>query len=329
MVTDVTRTRRFDLTGQRVFGAGHRGMVGAALVRRLSTESCEVVVAPRDVLDLTDRRAVERFMRETRPDAAIVAAAKVGGILANDTYPADFLLQNLLIEASVIEAAYHAHVAKLVFLGSSCIYPKHAPQPIAESALLTGPLEPTNEWYAIAKIAGIKLCQAYRRQHGCDFVSAMPTNLYGPGDNFDLTSSHVIPALIRKFHEAKISGAPEVVIWGSGKPRREFLHVDDCADALVAILREYSDDEHINVGSGEDLTIQALSELVAQVVGYEGRIVNDLAKPDGTPRKLMSGDKLKALGWLPRITLEDGLASTYRWFVEKGHVDERRHPRQV
>ncbi|MBL8564805.1 MAG: GDP-L-fucose synthase [Hyphomicrobiaceae bacterium] len=308
------------MAGQRVFVAGHRGMVGAALVRRLTAERCEVVAATRKELDLADRRAVGQWMQEVRPDAVFVAAAKVGGILANDTYPADFLLQNLLIEASVIEAAYHAQVDKLVFLGSSCIYPKHAPQPIAESALLTGSLEPTNEWYAIAKIAGIKLCQAYRRQHGCDFVSAMPTNLYGPGDNFDLASSHVIPALIRKFHEAKIGRSPEVVIWGSGTPRREFLHVDDCADALVAILREYSDDEHINVGSGDDLTIQDLAELVAKVVGYEGRIVNDPSKPDGTPRKLMSGDKLKALGWRPRITLEDGLASTYRWFVEKGQM---------
>lgn len=315
MSTTAAAYGRFDLEGKRVFVAGHRGMVGAALVRRLAREKCEVLVASRGELDLTDRRAVDRWMRAARPDAALVAAAKVGGILANDTYPADFLLQNLLIETSVIEAAFNAAVAKVVFLGSSCIYPKHAPQPIEESALLTGPLEPTNEWYAIAKIAGIKLCQAFRRQHGADFVSAMPTNLYGPGDNFDLTSSHVIPALIRKVHEAKSSGAGEVVIWGTGTPRREFLHVDDCADALVHVLREYSADEHINVGSGEDLTIQELAELVAKVVGFDGRIVNDTTKPDGTPRKLMSGDKLKALGWRPRIPLEQGLASTYAWFV--------------
>ena len=315
MVEATPTTANFELNSKRVFVAGHRGMVGSALVRRLAGTGCETLTASRQQLDLTDARAVEHWMQINRPDAVFVAAAKVGGILANDTYPADFLLQNLLIETSLIHAAYRVGVKKLVFLGSSCIYPKLAPQPIIESALLTGPLEPTNEWYAIAKIAGIKLCQAYRRQHGCDFVAGMPTNLYGPGDNFDLQSSHVIPALIRKVHEAKISGACEVIIWGTGTPRREFLHVDDCADALVEIMCRYSEDEHINVGSGSDLTIRELAETVAEVVGFQGRIVNDASKPDGTPRKLMSGGKLKSLGWRPQISLKDGLRATYHWYL--------------
>jgi GDP-L-fucose synthase len=244
-----------------------------------------------------------------------MAAARVGGILANATYPADFLLDNLLIAANVTAAAHASGVEKMVFLGSSCIYPKLAPQPIEEASLLTGPLEPTNEWYAIAKIAGIKLAQAYRRQHGCDFVSAMPTNLYGPGDNFDLKASHVLPALIRKAHTAKVTGAASFSVWGTGTPRREFLHADDCADALVHIMKVYSDDEHINVGSGTDVTIADLARLVARIVGFKGGIEFDASKPDGTPRKLMSSAKLEALGWRPRISLEDGIAETYQVFL--------------
>jgi GDP-L-fucose synthase len=314
---------RYDLKGKRVFVAGHRGMVGAALVRRLATEDCEIVVLERREGDLRDQAAVRAFMADRRPDAVILAAARVGGIQANDTYPADFLYDNLMIEANVIEAAFRQEVEKLLFLGSSCIYPRLAPQPITEDALLTGPLEPTNEWYAIAKIAGIKLCQAYRRQHGCDYIAAMPTNLYGPGDNFDLEKSHVIPALIRKAHEAKLRGDDRLVIWGTGKPLREFLHVDDAADALVHLLKVYSGAEHVNVGSGVDLPIIDLAHLVARVVGFAGRIETDPSKPDGTPRKLMDASRLRALGWSPRRDLEAGLADAYRWFrenVETGQV---------
>jgi len=309
------RHASYDLKGKRVWVAGHRGMVGAALVRRLASEGCEVLTAERSDADLTRQAEVERWMDTHRPQAVFVAAAKVGGILANDTRPAEFLYDNLVIEANIIHAAHRTEVEKLLFLGSSCIYPKLAPQPIEESALLTGPLEPTNEWYAIAKIAGIKLCQAYRRQYGRDFISGMPTNLYGPGDNYDLNSSHVIPALIRKAHEAKVRGASEMVIWGSGTPRREFLHVDDCADALVLIMQTYSNEEHINVGSGEDLTIAELAQSVCEVVGFKGAITLDLSKPDGTPRKLMAGDKLRSLGWRPRISLKDGLADAYGAFL--------------
>ena len=306
----------FSLAGRKVWVAGHRGMVGSAIVRRLAGEDCEVVEAGRDVVDLGDQAAVRRWMADVRPEVVFVAAAKVGGILANDTLPADFLHDNLVIETNVIEAAHRADVAKLVFLGSSCIYPKLAPQPITEDALLTGPLEPTNEWYAIAKIAGIKLCEAYRKQHGRDFISAMPTNLYGPHDNFDLTSSHVLPALMRKAHEAKLAGAETMTIWGSGTPRREFLHADDCADAIVFLAKSYSGAQHVNVGSGTDVTIGELAELVANVVGFEGEIVRDTSKPDGTPRKLMSGDKLAALGWAPKIGLREGVEATYRWFLD-------------
>lgn len=305
----------FDLSNKRVFVAGHRGMVGAAILRQLEREGCTVITAPRSELDLIRQDQVDRFFAEKRPHAVFMAAAKVGGIHANATYPADFLFDNLMIAANVTRSAFATGVEKMLFLGSSCIYPKLAPQPIAEDALLTGPLEPTNEWYAVAKIAGIKLAQAYRRQHGCDFISAMPTNLYGPGDNFDLANSHVLPALIRKAHEAKVAGAPSVTVWGTGTPLREFLHADDCADALVHIMKTYSDDEHINVGSGADLTIKDLAHLVARVVGFEGQIVFDTTKPDGTPRKLMSGDKLRALGWQPRISLKDGIAETYRHFL--------------
>lgn len=304
----------FDLAGKRVWVAGHRGMVGAAIVRRLAREDCEVVTAGREVLDLRDQAAVLGWMRDVRPDAVFLAAAKVGGILANDSYPADFLLDNLLIETAVIAGAHAADVAKLVFLGSSCIYPKFAPQPIREDALLTGPLEPTNEWYAIAKIAGVKLAQAFRRQHGRDFISAMPTNLYGPGDNFDLASSHVMPALIRKVHEAGRTGGP-VVVWGTGTPRREFLFVDDCADACVHLCRTYSDEEHVNVGSGEDVTILELTRLVMDVVGYDGEIVHDLSRPDGTPRKLMDVSKLAALGWTAQTPLREGVTRSYQAFL--------------
>jgi GDP-L-fucose synthase len=299
-----------------VYVAGHRGMVGSAVVRRLATEGCEVITAGRDVVNLKRQAEVEAFMRDARPDAIVMAAAKVGGILANDTYPADFLYDNLIIEANITQAAFENGVKKMLFLGSSCIYPKMAAQPISEDALLTGPLEPTNEWYAIAKIAGIKLAQAYHKQHGCDFISAMPTNLYGPGDNFDLQSSHVMPAIIRKAHQAKLRGDKEIVVWGTGTPRREFLHADDCADALVFLLTTYSGHEHVNVGSGEDLTILELTQLVCDVVGFEGEIVHDLSKPDGTPRKLMSADRLREMGWAPRIGLREGLESTYRWFLD-------------
>ena len=307
----------FSLLHKRVFVAGHRGMLGSAIVRRLANEPCSVLTATREVVDLKRQAEVERWIDGNRPDAIVLAAAKVGGILANSTYPADFLYDNLIIQANVIEAAFRCGVGKLVVLGSSCIYPKLAPQPIVEDALLTGPLEPTNEWYAIAKIAGIKLGQAYRLQHGCDFISAMPTNLYGPGDNFDLNSSHVLPALIRKAHEAKLRGDPTLTIWGTGTPMREFLHVDDCADAVVHLMQVYSDAEHVNVGSGEDLSIYDLARLVAEIVGFQGEIVRDESKPDGTPRKLMSGDKLRSLGWRPGITLQDGIADTYRWFLEE------------
>tara|TARA_R100001198_G_scaffold96992_1_gene90637 strand:+ start:12137 stop:13075 length:939 start_codon:yes stop_codon:yes gene_type:complete len=304
----------YNLVGKRVYVAGHKGMVGSAIVRRLAREDCEVLVADRRV-DLREQAAVREWFAANRPDAMVVAAAKVGGIHANDTYPAEFLYDNLMIEANLIEAARQADVEKVLFLGSSCIYPRMAPQPIPEDALLTGPLEPTNEWYAIAKIAGIKLAQAYRRQYGCDYISAMPTNLYGPGDNFDLANSHVLPALIRKAHEAKEAGAASITIWGTGTPRREFLHVDDLADGAVFLLKEYSGEEHVNLGSGEDLPIIDLARLVCEVVGFDGDIVTDTSKPDGTPRKLMSGDKLAAMGWRPTIGLQQGISDAYRAFL--------------
>jgi GDP-L-fucose synthase len=307
----------YPLAGKRIWVAGHKGMVGSAVARRLALENCEVITAGRSEVDLTRQVEVEAWLRTARADAIVVAAAKVGGILANENDPAEFLYQNLMIEANVIEAAHRVDVNRLLFLGSSCIYPKFASQPITEDALLTGPLEPTNEWYAIAKIAGIKLCQAYRKQYGRDYISAMPTNLYGPGDNFDLKTGHVLPALIRKAHEAKSQGLRELSIWGSGTPRREFLHADDCADALVHLLKVYSGYEHVNVGSGEDLTIRDLSELIARVVGFSGRIVTDLSKPDGTPRKLMSGARLAALGWKPRKALEAGVRETYEWYLSE------------
>lgn len=306
----------YELTGKRVWVAGHRGMVGGATVRRLASEGCEVITAGRETVDLKRQTEVEAFLRDARPDAIVMAAAKVGGILANDTRPAEFLYDNVMIEANIIAAAHENDVQKFLFLGSSCIYPKFAPQPIPEDSLLTGPLEPTNEWYAIAKIAGIKLVQAYRKQYERDYISAMPTNLYGPGDNFDLTSSHVMPAIIRKAHEAKINGAPSITVWGTGTPRREFLHADDCADALVFLLKNYSGHEHVNVGSGEDITILELTKIVCEVVGFKGQIVHDLSKPDGTPRKLMSASKLRKMGWSPRTAFEEGISETYRWFLE-------------
>lgn len=305
----------YDLKGKRVWVAGHRGLVGQALVRRLAREDCEVVAASRDQVDLRRQADVEAFVADVRPQAVFMAAAKVGGILANDSLPADFLYENLMIEANTIEAARRARVEKLLFLGSSCIYPRLAPQPIVEDALLTGPLEPTNQWYAIAKIAGLKLAEACRIQYGLDFISAMPTNLYGPGDNFDLASSHVLPALIRKAHEAKQAGAASLTLWGTGEPRREFMHVDDCADALVFLMQAYSAAEPVNVGTGEDIPILDLARLVCAVVGFKGDIQHDLAKPDGTPRKLMSAARLQALGWRATIGLEDGVAQTYAWFL--------------
>jgi len=306
----------FDLAGKRVWVAGHKGMVGSALVRRLAREGSEVLVADRTELDLLDQAGVRAWLRDRRPDAVIVAAAKVGGILANSTYPADFLYDNLVIETNVIEGSLRAGVGKLLFLGSSCIFPKFAPQPIEEESLLTGPLEPTNEWYAIAKIAGIKLCQAFRAQHGVDYISGMPTNLYGPNDNFDLQSSHVLPALIRKFSDAARSGADTVTVWGSGTPRREFLHVDDCADACVFLLKNYSGEQFVNIGFGSDVTIAELASLVADVTGFKGAIALDSSKPDGTPRKLMSSARLNGMGWTPQISLEAGITKTYQWYLD-------------
>jgi len=307
-------TGSFPLAGKRVYVAGHRGMVGSAVVRRLASEDCTVLTADRSV-DLREQAAVRGWFDRERPEVVVVAAAKVGGILANDSFPADFLYDNLMIEANLIEAAFRHDVAKLLFLGSSCIYPKLAVQPIVEEALLTGPLEPTNEWYAVAKIAGIKLCQAYRRQHGCDYISAMPTNLYGPGDNYDLASSHVLPALIRKAHEAKLAGSASIVLWGTGTPLREFLHVDDLADACVFLLRNYSGAEHVNVGYGSDIAIGEVARLVARVVGFTGSLEHDITKPDGTPRKLMDSGRIRAMGWSPQIPLEDGIADAYRHFL--------------
>lgn len=305
------------LAGKRVFVAGHRGMAGSAIVRRLEREGCDILTVPRGELDLKDQTATRAWFARMRPEAVFVAAAKVGGILANDTFPADFLYDNLMIEANVIEAAHRCDVEKLLFLGSSCIYPKHALQPMAEDALLSGSLEPTNEWYAIAKIAGIKLAQAYRRQHGRDFISAMPTNLYGPGDNFNLQTSHVLPALLRKAHEARLQEAECLEIWGTGLPRREFLHVDDLADACIFLMTHCSDHEHVNVGFGEDIAIRDLALLISEIVGFAGEIKQDRSKPDGAPRKLLNIDKLADLGWGPSIGLPEGIAATYRWYLQQ------------
>ena len=308
----------YDLTGKRIWVAGHRGMVGGAVVRRLASEGCEVITAGRDVVDLVNQNAVHDWMAMSKPDVIVLAAAKVGGIHANATSPVDFLYENLMIESNVLHAAHEANVERLLFLGSSCIYPKFAIQPIHETSLLTGALEPTNEWYAIAKIAGLKLVQAFRKQHGRDWISAMPTNLYGPGDNYDLTTSHVLPALLRKFHKAKESGDTEVVVWGTGTPLREFLHCDDLADALVFLLRSYSGDDHINVGSGVEVTIKELAETIAEVVGYDAALTWDTSKPDGTPRKLMDSSRLHALGWNNARDLKKGIAQTYADWIGNG-----------
>src|SRR6266478_1383687 len=301
----------------KIFVAGHRGMVGSALMRRFEAEAfSNVVTRERAQLDLTDEFAVAKFFAEERPDIAIIAAAKVGGIKANNDYPVEFLVENLRIQNNVIRVAYENGVRKFLFLGSSCIYPKLAPQPIPESALLSGPLEPTNEAYAIAKIAGVKLCQAFSREYGANFISAMPTNLYGPNDNFDLETSHVLAALLRKAYEAKKSSARELVVWGTGKPRREFLHVDDCASACLFLLEKYDSPEIINVGCGEDISIHELAELICEVVGFDGELSWDKTKPDGTPRKLLDLSKLRGLGWTPTIPLRDGIAKTYEWFLK-------------
>ncbi|GIK79303.1 MAG: GDP-L-fucose synthase [Alphaproteobacteria bacterium] len=306
----------YSLAGKRVWVAGHRGMVGSALVRRLQSDGCIILVADRTQADLRRQDEVERWMEAQRPHAVFVAAATVGGIVANDSRPADFIYDNLAIETNIIETARRVDVEKLLFLGSSCIYPRLADQPMREDALLTGLLEPTNQWYAVAKIAGIMLCRAYRRQHGCDFISAMPTNLYGPADNFDLESSHVVPALMAKAHVVKRQGHGDIVVWGTGKPLRELMYVDDLADALVFLMKNYSDEEHVNIGVGEDISIRELAETVARVVGVESRLRFDPSRPDGTPRKLLDTGKLRAMGWRPRTALEDGLRETYRWYLD-------------
>lgn len=301
----------------KVFVAGHRGLVGSAIVRKLQQLGfTNLLLRTHAELDLTRQADVDAFFAAEKPQFVILAAAKVGGIHANKTYPADFIAINLQIQTNVIDSSYRHGVNKLLFLGSSCIYPKFAPQPITEEALLTGPLEPTNEWYAVAKIAGIKMCQGYRLQHGFDAISGMPTNLYGPYDNFHPENSHVLPALIRRFHEAKVSGAKEVVVWGTGSPLREFLHVDDLADGVVFLMDKYSGLVHVNVGSGKEVTIKELAELVKEVVGFEGELVWDTSKPDGTPRKLMDSSKLAELGWVPKIALKEGLVDTYKWYLE-------------
>ncbi len=310
----------FELRGRKVFVAGHRGMVGSAILRRLATEDVEVLTAGRAELDLRDQAAVHAWLADRRPDVVVVAAAKVGGIHANNTYPADFIYENLVMECNLVHGSHLAGVGKLLFLGSSCIYPREAPQPIPETALLTGPLEKTNEWYAVAKIAGIKLCEAYRRQHGADYISAMPCNLYGLNDYYHPENSHVIPALMRRFHEAARRGDDSVVCWGTGAPRREFLNVDDLADACVFLLRHYSDHGHVNVGTGSDITIRQLAELMAEVTGFRGRLDWDTSKPDGTMLKCMDVSLISGLGWKPRIALRDGLMETFEWFLRQDAV---------
>ena len=308
-------------TPKKVFVAGHRGLVGSALVRLLEQQDdCEILVTPRTSLDLRNQRQVERWMGDHRPDEVYLAAGTVGGIWANKTRPAEFLYDNLMIHANVIEAARKAEVSKVLYLGSSCIYPRQADQPISEGALLQGPLEETNEGYALAKIAGIKMCDFYREQYGCNFISAMPTNLYGPNDNFDLENSHVLPALVRKFHEAKTKGEPEVMIWGTGSALREFLHVDDLADACLFLMQNYDEAGHINIGTGVDLAIRSLAEAIRDIVYPEAELVFDTSKPDGTPRKVLDVSKLEALGWKPNVNLLDGIEETYSWFLE--HIDD-------
>jgi GDP-L-fucose synthase len=315
-------TSAFELTGKRVFVTGHRGMAGSAIVRRLGQEDCEILVAERSDLDLTRQDQTERYLSANKPDVAIIAAARVGGIFANDHYPVDFLVDNLAIALNCIKASHDAGVRKLLFLGSTCVYPKFAKQPMAEEELLTGELEPTNQWYAVAKIAGLKLCEAYRRQYGDDFIAVMPTNLYGPGDNYHPQHSHAVAALIRRFHEAKVANAPRVMVWGTGKPRREFLYVDDFADACVFLLKRYSGSQFINIGVGDDITIAEFAKLVAEVVAFKGEIAFDPSKPDGTPRKLVDISRLKALGWSAKTSLRDGLTKAYAHFLS-GAVRER------
>jgi GDP-L-fucose synthase len=314
----------YTLRNKRVWVAGHRGLVGSALVRRLQGEGCDILEAPRESVDLRRADQVDRWMREAKPQAVFLAAARVGGIYANDTRPAEFIYDNLMIQSNVVEASRRVGVEKLMLLGSSCIYPRLAPQPIPESALLTGPLEPTNQWYAIAKIAGIKLGQAYRRQYGCDFVSVMPTNLYGPGDNFDLMQSHVVPALIVKAHQAKLANAPTMEVWGTGAVRREFLFVDDAADAMAFLMQNYSDEGIVNLGPGSDVPIRDLVGLVCQVVGYKGGIRYDASRPDGAPRKMVDTSYAASLGWRARTPLRAGLEATYRWYVDNVASEKRR-----
>jgi GDP-L-fucose synthase len=316
----VNEKMSYSLAGKRIWVAGHRGMVGSAICRQLENEECEILTAGRETLDLREQDAVSTWVTEQKPDTVFLAAATVGGIYANDTRPAEFLYDNLVIETNIIHAAKQNGVEKLMFLGSACIYPREANQPMSEDALLTGPLEPTNEWYAIAKIAGIKMCQAYRRQYGCDYISAMPNNLYGPGDNFDLESSHVVPALIRKFHEAKCEGRPSVEIWGTGKPLREFVYVDDCASALVYLMKNYSSEEHVNVGSGKEVSIGDLARTISRTVGFKGSLEFNTEFPDGAPRKLLDCKKISQLGWHAEVKLEKGLTLAYQSFRKANNI---------
>ena len=310
----------FDLTGKKIFVAGHSGMVGSATVRALRNFDCEIFTQERSELDLRDQLLVDQWMVKKRPDIVINCAAQVGGIEANSSYPADFIYNNISIQTNVIHSAYKNKVKKLLFLGSSCIYPKFSKQPILESELLTGSLEETNQWYAVAKIAGLKLCQAYRKQFGCDFISAMPTNLFGPGDNYNLNSAHVLPALLRKAHEAKKRGSSELIVWGTGSALREFLHVDDCADALVFLLQHFSDIEHVNVGVGQDISVAELASIICDVVGFRGKVIFDRSKPDGTPRKLLNVNKISDLGWVHKKQLVDGIEETYKYAVNSGEI---------
>jgi GDP-L-fucose synthase len=318
-----TRNRQYSLRGKRIWVAGHQGMVGGAILRQLARIDCEVATIDRGQVDLTRQAETEDWMMDTRPQAVFVAAARVGGIHANESHPVDFLYENLMIEANIVHAAYDAGVEKLMLLGSSCVYPREAPQPIPESALLTSRLEPTNEWYAVAKIAGIKLCQAYQRQHGASFISVMPTNLYGPGDNFHLENGHVPAALLRRFHEAKLAGAPEVRVWGTGRPRREFMYVDDAAEACLFVMEHYSGEMQVNIGVGKDISIGEFAERIRELVDYRGRIVFDTSRPDGTPRKVMDISTLRGLGWSAPTPLEVGLRRYYDWFL--AHADAVRH----